>query len=299
MSGGQGQASLPSGESSTMELDEKRSKDSLKHPPIGIRAGGQGPMSIGYHGGVRSLCLCGAAGLALTIGALPVFGQSHQWGYDQVHGPAMWGTLDPSFAVCAAGKHQSPIDIRGTEAADLPHIEFKYHTSPLRVIDNGHTVQVNYAPGSSLGVGGRTYELSQFHFHRPSENHLEGKAFPMELHLVHRNSDDKLAVLVIFLIVGPENPAIKSVWAHIPDEKENEVKVEGVTIDANQLLPRARGYYTFEGSLSTPPCSEGVVWFVMKEPVAISEAELKTFDHLYSNNTRPVQPVNDRAVRAS
>jgi carbonic anhydrase len=256
-------------------------------------------MSMSYRGRVRSRLLYGAAGLALTIGRPAVFGQGHEWGYDRIHGPDTWARLDPNFAACAEGKHQSPIDIRGAKTMDLPPIDFKYQSSPLRVIDNGHTVQMNYAPGSTIRVGGRTYELSQFHFHRPSENYLNGKAFPMELHLVHKNSEGNLAVVAVFLIVGSENPAIKSEWAHIPHEKDKEVKAEGVTIDANQLLPKARGYYTFEGSLTTPPCSEGVAWFVMKEPVTISKAELETFDHLYSHDARPVQQVNDRTVRAS
>ena len=121
----------------------------------------------------------------------------------------------------------------------------------------------------------------------------------MELHLVHQNSEGKLAVVGVFLKVGSENPAVKSEWAHIPKEKGKEVTVEGVTIDASQLLPKERGYYTFEGSLTTPPCSEGVVWFVMKQPTEISKSELNVFNHLYSHDARPVQPLNDRAVQAS
>lgn len=241
----------------------------------------------------------GPASLVLILSLPAAYGQSHEWGYDPADGPDKWGSIEPAFAACADGKHQSPVDVHGAKKVALPPIEFKYQPAPLKVIDNGHTVQMNYASGSTITVGGQTYELNQFHFHRPSENHLNGKTFPMELHLVHKNSEGKLAVVGVFLTVGAENPAIKSEWAHIPQEKGKEVTVEGVTIDAAQLLPKSHSYYTFEGSLTTPPCSEGVVWFVMKEPTKISKAELDTFNHLYSHDARPVQPLNDRSVQAS
>ena len=254
---------------------------------------------MSYRARSRLRIVHGTLVASLVLSGQVASGQSHEWGYDPADGPARWGALNPSFAACADGKHQSPIDLHGAKTADLPPIEFKYQPAPLKVIDNGHTVQMNYAPGSTISVGGQTFELTQFHFHRPSENHLNGRTFPMELHLVHQNSEGKLAVVAVFLKVGSENPAVKSEWAHIPKEKDKEVTVEGVTVDAGQLLPKARGYYTFDGSLTTPPCSEGVVWFVMKEPAEISKAELNVFNHLYSHDARPVQPLNDRNVQAS
>ena len=229
----------------------------------------------------------------------PARSQSHKWGYDAEDGPSKWGAIDPSFAACAAGKAQSPININGAKPADLPPISFDYHPAPLQVIDNGHTIQVDYAPGSTITVGGHTYQLIQFHFHHPSENHVGGKEFPMELHLVHKDSEGKLAVVAVLLKVGAENAAVKTEWSHLPPEKEKEVTVEGVTIDASQLLPAKRGYYTFQGSLTTPPCSEGVTWFVLKEPLPISKDELAAFSRLYRHDNRPVQPLAGRVVEAS
>ena len=226
-------------------------------------------------------------------------GEGAHWTYGGHGGPAEWGALSPEFETCKLGKHQSPIDIRGAKTADLPPIKFDYKPSPLKVIDNGHTIQVNYAPGSSIDVGGVRYELLQFHFHKPSEEKIDGKAHAMVAHLVHKSADGKLAVVAVLLDSGGASALIDSTWKNLPKEKEKEALVQNVTIDASDLLPRSRGYYTFQGSLTTPPCSEDVTWLVLKTPVKIAANEIAAFGKIYPTNARPTQPVNGRDIRAT
>jgi len=223
--------------------------------------------------------------------------EGKHWSYSGHSGPAEWTALDPTFATCGLGKSQSPIDIRGATAADLPAIEFNYKSSPLDVVDNRHTIQLNFAPGSSIDVGGARYELVQIHFHRPSEGKVDGNSFVMEAHLVHRNVDGKLAVVAILLDTGGASGFIDTVWKNLPAEKEKEVLVKSVAIDATNLLPENKGYYTFQGSLTTPPCGEQVTWLVLKTPVKISDAEVAAFAKIYPMNARPTQPLNGREIR--
>jgi carbonic anhydrase len=221
----------------------------------------------------------------------------HEWDYGQEHGPQHWGDLKPEFAACKVGHRQSPVDIQGTQKADLPAIQFDYQPSPLRIVDNGHTIQVTYAAGSSIRVGEARYELKQFHFHRPSEARVHGRSYDMELHLVHEDEAGHLAVVAVLLEHGHENPLVRELWKDVPREKEKEALLEAVRIDAAQLLPSDRGYYTFDGSLTTPPCSEDVTWFVLKRPVQISADEVAQFAKLYPRDARPTQPLHGRVVR--
>jgi len=227
--------------------------------------------------------------------ASPTRAEGKHWSYGKHGGPAEWSHVDQAFASCQLGKAQSPIDIRDAKAADLPAIKFDYKPAPLRVIDNGHTIQVNYPPGSSIEVGGRRYELIQFHFHRPSEEKIHGKAHAMVAHLVHKDADGKLAVVAVLLDPGRDNPTINAIWGHLPKAKEKEVSAPA-TIDAAALLPADQGYYTFAGSLTTPPCSEGVRWFVLKQSMTLAASELSAFGKIYPMNARPVQPLNGRTV---
>src|SRR6476620_7973736 len=160
--------------------------------------------------------------LVALVGALSAHAEGHHWSYGKHGGPAEWGELDQAFASCQLGKVQSPIDIRGAKSADLPAIKFDYKPSPLKVIDNGHTIQVNYAAGSSIDVGDARYELVQFHFHKPSEEKIDGKSHAMVAHLVHRNSDGKLAVVAVLLDSGGASALIDSTWKNLPKEKEKE-----------------------------------------------------------------------------
>ncbi|MFG6455965.1 carbonic anhydrase [Roseateles sp. BYS96W] len=230
-------------------------------------------------------------------------GHAHapHWSYGGTTGPARWAKLDEGFGGCSLGQEQSPIDIRTADVqrADLPAIGFDYKPTPLKIIDNGHTVQVNMAPGNSITVGGARYELLQFHFHKPSEEHINGKAYGLVAHLVHKSADGKLAVVALLMDKGAANPLIQAVFDNLPKTKEQEVTVPGLSIDISALLPDNRAYYSFAGSLTTPPCSEGVSWFVLKTPVPVSAAQISRFGHVYAHNARPVQPLNGRVVRAS
>lgn len=238
--------------------------------------------------------------LAVTASGLLSQAQASDkhWAYAGHGGPKEWGELDKGFATCQLGKLQSPVDIRGAKVADLPPIKFDYKPAPLKIIDNGHTIQVNYAPGSSIEVGGTHYELVQFHFHKPSEEKIAGKAHDMVAHLVHRDAAGKLAVVAVLLDKGGANPAIKTIWSNLPREKEKETSADA-TVDAAALLPADRGYYTFTGSLTTPPCSEEVRWFVLKSPVRLEQSQVMAFGKLYPMNARPTQPLNGRTIEAT
>jgi len=225
--------------------------------------------------------------------------QEHHWDYSVAHGPEHWGDLDPQYALCKNGHHQSPIDIRNPKKADLPPIQFNYRTSPLHIIDNGHTIMVNYGSGSFISVGGKKYALKQFHFHRPSEERINGKGYEMVVHLVHADDEGNLAVVAVLLQQGKDNALLHELWNDLPEEKEKEEVLNNVKIDAAGLLPTDRGYYTFPGSLTTPPCSENVTWFVLKHPVTISSAEVEQFAKLYRHDARPTQPLYDRVVLES
>ena len=231
-------------------------------------------------------------------GALALAQAAGHWSYTGHGAPPHWAALAQEYATCKLGKVQSPIDIRGAQGADLPAIQFDYKPVPLAVIDNGHTIQVNYAPGSSIEVGGVRYELQQFHFHKPSEEKVGGKAHDMVAHLVHKAADGKLAVVAVLIDKGTANPAIATIWKNIPKAKEMETTADA-TIDAAALLPADKGYYSYQGSLTTPPCSEDVRWFVLKTPVKMAPAQLAAFAKLYPMNARPTQPLNGRTIEAT
>jgi carbonic anhydrase len=223
--------------------------------------------------------------------------QSPHWTYEGASGPEHWGELSPDYSLCSTGREQSPINITNPQAVKLPAIEFHYLPSPLKLIDNGHTVQVNYSPGSYIDISGKKYDLVQFHFHHPSEEQIDGKPFDLVIHLVHKDSQGHLAVVAVLFKEGASNPVLKAIVDHVPSAKEHEVTTEA-TIDAASLLPQERTYYTFAGSLTTPPCTEGVTWFVLETPSTMSDAELKALARLYPHNARPVQPLNARTVKA-
>lgn len=226
-------------------------------------------------------------------------GEGHSWGYDGQAGPSHWGDLEPEFATCKNGHLQSPIDIRATQKADLPAIRFDYKPTPLHIVDNGHTILVTYAAGSSIRVGEKQYELQQFHFHRPSEDEINGKRWEMELHLVHVAQDSSVAVVAVLLRKGEDNRLIHELWSDLPKQKGQEQILHNVQINAADLLPADRRYYTFSGSLTTPLCSENVTWYVLKRPVTVSPAEIQKFSKLYRHDARPTQSLNGRVVQES
>ena len=217
------------------------------------------------------------------------------WTYEGEEGPEHWGEISADYEACASGKAQSPIDIAGAKAEDLANIAFDYKTSKLNILNNGHTVQVNYDPGSSIELDGTRYDLAQFHFHAPSEHSIAGKAADAELHLVHKSADGKLAVVGVLIEKGAENPAFATVWQNLPAEAGEPQTLAG-EVDAAAMLPAEQMTYRYDGSLTTPPCSEGVEWNVMTTPIQMSEAQLAAFTALFEGNNRPVQPLGDRAL---
>jgi carbonic anhydrase len=225
-----------------------------------------------------------------------VTGQEAHWGYSGATGPEHWAEFG---ATCASGKAQSPIDIVHPDKKGLSAIEFAYHPSPLKIINNGHSIQVNYGPGSSITLNGKSYQLQQFHFHHQSENELNGRHMPMELHLVHVAQDGSLAVVAVFLKEGHANSTVSTLWSNLPPEMEKEYAPEGVEIDAAGLLPPDHRYETFPGSLTTPPCTEGVTWVVLEKPATLSKEQIAKFAAIYPNNARPVQPLNGRVISES
>ncbi len=206
--------------------------------------------------------------------------------------------MKPESGACAKGQRQSPIDIRGGIAVDLEPVQFDYRAGGFGVIDNGHTVQVNVAPGNAMQVLGRRYELVQFHFHRPSEERIDGRQFDMSAHLVHRDADGRTAVVAVLLQSGSAHPLVQAVWNNLPLEKGEETPAR-VQLDPTHLLPDDRRYYTYMGSLTTPPCNEGVLWMVMGQPVALSAAQIDIFARLYPMNARPVQALSGRLIKQS
>jgi carbonic anhydrase len=249
----------------------------------------------------RSLRITLVGTIVASVFATAWAEEGAHWSYQGKTGPAQWGNLESDFVGCKLGKHQSPIDIAesAVKKADLAPIEFNYKPSALKIVDNGHTIQVNYDPGSTIAVGGRSYELVQFHFHKPSEEKINGRPFDMVAHLVHRNAEGKLAVVAVLIRNGQANPLIETLWTHLPADKGAERTVAGTRIDASALLPSNRSYYTFTGSLTTPPCSEDVTWLVLRNPAELSTAQIARFGKIYPMNARPVQPLNGRIVEES
>ena len=230
--------------------------------------------------------------------AVDVHAGAAHWDYAGSGGPGAWGQMKPEFATCGSGTRQSPIDIRDGIKVNLDPVQFDYKPSSFRVIDNGHTVQVNVGPGNSIEVMGRRYDLLQFHFHRPSEERINGKQFDMVAHLVHKDLDGRLAVVAVLLERGSAHPLVQSVWNNLPLEKGEDVAAR-TTLDMNTLLPTERSYFTYMGSLTTPPCSEGVLWMVMKTPMPIAPDQIGVFSRLYPMNARPLQSVAGRLIKES
>lgn len=220
------------------------------------------------------------------------------WSYEGEGAPANWSKLKPEYITCTSGKRQSPIDIKDGIRVDLEPIKFDYKVSMFRITDNGHTVQIDVGSGSKIKVMGREYELQQMHFHRPAEERVGGRVFDMVAHLVHKDDENRLAVVAVLLEKGGENPLIQTFWNNLPLEVGQDI-VASVPIDLTNLLPENRGYYSYMGSLTTPPCSEEVLWLVMKQPVQVSPEQVTIFSRLYRNNARPIQPANGRLIKES
>jgi carbonic anhydrase len=228
------------------------------------------------------------------------------WHYEGAEGPANWGTLSPKFAACGEGTSQSPVDIADTVAGTEP-LELKTNLLPgaLKIahhehvadgINNGHTIQINYEGGDTLTIGNDSYTLVQYHFHNQSEHTVKGRHYPMEMHLVHKAASGKLAVIGVFIEEGAHNAAFDPIWSNLPKQKGVETHYPSVTVDVDRLLPTNRASYRYDGSLTTPPCSEGVRWIVMTTPIQLSADQIKAFTAIIHDNNRPTQPLNGRPV---
>ena len=243
--------------------------------------------------------------VALTTATAPVAASvapaaphSLHWSYEGETGPRAWAKLAPEFAKCGNGERQSPIDIREGMKLDLEPITFEYRPSSFKVIDNGHTIQANVNGWSQMRVMGRRFRLVQFHFHTPSEETIDGKQYDMVVHLVHKDSEGRLGVVAVLVEGGARQPAIQAVLNNLPLEKGEEVSVT-TNLDLNQILPADRKYFTYMGSLTTPPCTEDVLWIVMKQPVQASPDQLNLFTRLYPMNARPTQAASGRTIKES
>ena len=226
-------------------------------------------------------------------------GEGGYWRYQGETGPQAWGRLKPEFNLCAIGKRQSPINIDQSATLQGPAepLQFHYQPSSGSVVNNGHTIQIDIEGNNSLTVRGSSFKLLQFHFHHPAEERVDGLGFAMVVHLVHQNAEGQLAVVAVLLDPGAANALIGKVWTHMPLDTGDRVRLPSGLIDMNELLPKDQRYYQFMGSLTTPPCSEGVLWLVLKQPTSASAAQIRMFSQLFPNNARPVQPLHGRAVR--
>jgi carbonic anhydrase len=225
-------------------------------------------------------------------------GKPAHWSYAGPTDATKWGDMQADFATCKLGKKQSPIDIKGAKKGDLPAIGFNYAQTNAEVVNNGHTIQVNLTSGGDVKVASGGYKLLQFHFHTPSEEKVNGKAYPLVAHLVHKSDAGKLAVVAVLFKEGQKSAVLDKVFATMPAQENGKAELAG-GMNVSNLLPAKRAYWAFEGSLTTPPCSEDVQWHVLKEPVEISKEQLAAFKKLYPMNARPVQALNGRTLQES
>lgn len=241
-----------------------------------------------------ALLLLGASGIAIAQQTAP-------WDYQGPKGPLNWGKLDPAYSACSRGHEQSPIDIRGAHLnKGLLPIEFHYIGSSVTEVNNGHTIQIDVHPGSYIIADGVRYDLVQFHFHHPGEEAVKGKLSDMSIHLVHKSADGKLAVIAVRLIedVGNPNATLAALWSQMPMKANTEAKVTEM-VNPGGLLPADRSYWTYRGSLSAPPCTEGVRWFVFEQEMGLSRDQLRAFAGLFRINSRPLQDTHSRRIEAS
>jgi carbonic anhydrase len=224
------------------------------------------------------------------------------WDYEGKRGVLEWGKLDPAYKACSQGREQSPVDIRGAKLnTALPPIEFHYIGGPVTLENTGHTVIAHVDPGSYIIAGGVRYELVQFHFHHPGEEAVKGKITDMDIHLVHKSADGKTAVIAIRLaedLTSPPNALLATLWEHLPTKAGETQKVTDM-INPGGFLPADRGYWTYMGSLTAPPCTEGVRWFIFEQEMTVSRGQLRAFATLFKVNSRPLQDLHGRRVEAN
>ncbi len=258
----------------------------------------------------RSLTIAAIAALALACSRTDTASEEHSgphWGYEAANGPDNWGSMDSEWALCAEGLEQSPIDLANASEVELPGVEIRLPSGQevevlnqegvIGALDNGHTIQINSKTGETLTVGDKTFALVQFHFHAPSEHTVDGEHFPMEMHFVHQAEDGALAVVSVLIEAGAQNPSIAPLWAQLAEAPGTETTVQIPAEFADHIFSGdATGVYHYGGSLTTPPCSEGVQWYVRRTPTQFSKDQIAAFTAVYDHNNRPVQALNARTV---
>ncbi len=231
--------------------------------------------------------------------------EAPHWGYGPDDGPDSWASLSPVYATCGKGSQQSPIDIADASYGEQRNWQRKYSSIPVviehtehvaDIVDNGHTIQISGDKASTLVIEGKAYVLAQFHFHTPSEHKVNGRQYPMEMHLVHQSADGQFAVVGILIEEGAHNSNYDLLIENLPDAPGEKRHLENITVDIDDLLPEDDKAFSYEGSLTTPPCLEGVHWLVAQKAVQLSAAQLKQFSRRIHRNNRPVQPLNDRLI---
>ncbi len=222
--------------------------------------------------------------------------ESTHWGYEKGNGPAHWSDINPDYSLCQSGKNQSPVNISGFIKAPHSKLNTQYLSKVNEIVNNGHTIQVNMKAGSKIKIDNDDFELKQFHFHSPSENTINGKSFPLEGHFVHADSSGNLVVLAVMFEDGDKNSIIEKLWDHMPVNMGDHENLN-TDITASNLMPDNMDYYRFNGSLTTPPCSEGVRWYVLKNSIKVSEQQVEKFHStIHHANNRPVQSINARLI---
>jgi len=240
--------------------------------------------------GALMLCpVCATAGVAVA---------APKWSYAGTAGPDNWGRLGGANTVCAVGSQQSPLDIASSVKAELPRLDIAWSKTTDTIVNNGHTIQLDLADGGTLKAGNDTYKLVQFHFHRPSEHLIGGKRSPMEVHFVHASTAGAYGVIGVMMTAGAPNAGFNKIVSSMPAKAGPPVKADAA-IDPNLLLPAGRGYYSYAGSLTTPPCAETVAWMLLTDPIEVAEADIAAFAKLYPMNARPAQKQNRRFVLRS
>ncbi len=219
------------------------------------------------------------------------------WGYEKENGPEVWGQLNPEYRICDTGIHQSPIDLVNPTPVELSAIIFHYQSVPVNIRNTGNTIEVAYPnKGNWIEIDGIKYHLLQFHFHAPSEHTMAGELCDMEMHLVHESEDGTLAVIGVLIKSGSTNIAFDTFWHLMPSVADESQQVSGIILNAFDLLPDTKQTYRYDGSLTTPPCSEGVKWLVMTTPIEMSQSQIAAFRAIFDGNNRPVQPLNGREL---
>jgi carbonic anhydrase len=254
-----------------------------------------------YRSSVRIQSLIAVLGFSVAVvaqqAATPPAGPD--WGYYGKKGPYGWSKLDPAYSACSKGKLQSPIDIRSAKRNPaLQPIDFHYVSGPVTLVNTGHTIRINVAPGGYINFNGTRYDLVEFHFHHPAEDLVEGKLSDMVIDLVHKNAAGQLAIIAVRLNEGRVNGSLAALWPSLPQTTGATASIQD-SFNPLGLLPANRNYWNYVGSITVPPCTEGVQWLFMQNPTELAQDQLETFARLYPDNARPLQSKNGRKIESS